>query len=65
MHIGKMWAESQPGQFLGLSFYWPWYPLAVGLLFLAATFSGLYLTGFRRRFYTLIGKVPETSTAKI
>ncbi len=65
MHIGKLWGESGAGQFLGLGFYWPWYPLAVGLLFLAAIVSGLYLTGFRRRFYTLVGRVPETSMAKI
>ena len=62
MHIGKLWAQSGPGQFLGLGFYWPWYPLAMALLFLAVTLSGLYLTGFRRRFSALIGRVtPQAS----
>jgi hypothetical protein len=65
MHIGKMWADSPPGQFLGFDFYWPWYPLAVGLIVLGATISGLYLTGFRRRFFTLIGRVPDTSVVKV
>ena len=44
LHIGKAVAETRAAQFVGLTMYWPWYPLAMGSWFLATAATGMYLT---------------------
>lgn len=41
---GSWWMDIHSGKFLGTPFYWPWWPLFVGSMFLALVVTGLYLS---------------------